>query len=99
MSSRLRKRSRQSLAKKTQKPGETAEEFAAELKRLYTKAHSFRDEKTRQEDLVRRFLDGLRDSDARFEIEYNKEPEDIDEAVYHTVNFVQTKHRGSTENR
>lgn len=85
------------FSQRTQKPGETAEEFAAELKRLYAKAHSFRDEKTRQEDLVRRFLDGLRDSDARFEIEYNKEPEDIDEAVYHAVNFVQTKHRGSTE--
>ena len=80
---------------RTQKPGETAEEFAAELKRLYAKAHSFRDEKTRQEDLVRRFFDGLRDSDARFEIEYNKEPEDIDEAMYHAVNFVQTKHRST----
>ena len=33
----------------------------------------------------------------RFEIKYNKEPEDIDEAVYHAVNFVQTKHRDSTE--
>ncbi|MEW8546416.1 MAG: hypothetical protein AB2693_23100, partial [Candidatus Thiodiazotropha sp.] len=85
------------FSQRTQKPGETAEEFAAELKRLYAKAYSFRDEKTRQEDLVRRFLDGLRDGDARFEIEYNKEPEDIDEAVYHAVNFVQTKHRGSTE--
>ena len=85
------------FSQRTQKPGETAEEFAAELKRLYTKAHTFRDAKTGPEDLVRRFLDGLRDSDARFEIEYNKEPEDIDEAVYHAVNFVQTKHRGSTE--
>ena len=85
------------FSQRTQKPGETAEEFAAELKRLYAKAYSFRDENTRQEDLVRRFLDGLRDSDARFEVEYNKEPENIDEAVYHAVNFAQTKHRGSTE--
>ncbi|MCG7879269.1 MAG: retrotransposon gag domain-containing protein, partial [Candidatus Thiodiazotropha endolucinida] len=85
------------FSQRTQKPGETAEEFAAELKRLYAKAYSFRDENTRQEDLVRRFLDGLRDSDARFEIEYNKEPEDIDEAVYHAVNFIQTKHRGSAD--
>lgn len=85
------------FSQRTQRPGETAEEYAAELKRLYAKAYNFRDEKTRQEDLVRRFLDGLRDSDARFEIEYNKEPEDIDDAVYHAVNFVQTKHRGFTE--
>ena len=43
------------------------------------------------------FLDGLRDSDARFEIVYNKEPVNIDEAVFHVVNFVQTRHRGSSE--
>ena len=42
-------------------------------------------------------MDGLRDNDARFEIEYNKEPEDIDEAVYHAVNFMQTKHRSASE--
>ena len=39
----------------------------------------------------------MRDAGARFEIEYNKEPEDIDEAVYHVVNFVQTRHRSSTD--
>ena len=85
------------FSQRTQRNRETAEEFAAELKRLYAKAYKFRDEQTRQEDLVRRFLDGLRDSDARFEVEYNKEPENIDEAVYHVVNFVQTKHRGIQE--
>ena len=85
------------FSQRTQTPGETAEEFAAELKRLYAKAYEFRDEQTRQEDLVRRFLDGLRDSEARFEIEYNKEPDDIDEAVYHAVNFIQTRHRSSAD--
>lgn len=85
------------FSQRTQKPGETAEEYAAELKRLYAKAYTFRDENTRQEDLVRRFLDGLRDSDARFEVEYNKEPDNIDEAVYHAVNYLQTKRKGSTE--
>ena len=85
------------FSQRTQKPGETAEEFAAELKRLYAKAYEFRDEHTRQEDLVRRFLDGLRDSEARFEIEYNKEPDDIDEAVYHAVNFIQTRRRSSDD--
>ena len=85
------------FSQSTQRQGETAEEFAAELKRLYAKAYSFRSEATRQEDLVRRFLDGLRDSDARFEVEYNKEPVNIDEAVFHVVNFVQTRRRGSSE--
>ena len=41
--------------------------------------------------MVRRFLDGLRDNEAQFEIEFHKEPEDIDDAVYHAVNFIQTK--------
>ena len=76
------------FSQRTQRQGETAEEFAAELKRLYAKAYSFRGETTRQEDLVRRFLDGLRDSEARFEVEYNKKPVNIDDAVYHVVNFV-----------
>ena len=52
-----------------------------------------RDEHTSKEDLVRRFLDGLRDEEARWEVEYVKEPEDIDEAVYHVVNYIQTRRR------
>ena len=84
------------FSQRTQRQGETAEEFAAKLKRLYAKAYIFRGEATRQEDPVRRFLDGLRDSEARFEVEYNKEPVNIDDAVYHVVNFVQTKRRGSS---
>ena len=39
----------------------------------------------------------LHDSDAQFEVKYTKEPENIDEAMYHVVNFVQTKHRGIQE--
>ena len=85
------------FSQRVQRADETAEEYAADLKRLYAKAYQFRDLKTRQEDLVRRFLDGLRDSEARFEIEFHKEPEDIDEAVYHAVNFIQTRRRSSYE--
>ncbi|MES9970529.1 MAG: hypothetical protein ABW092_10890, partial [Candidatus Thiodiazotropha sp.] len=83
---------------RVQKQDETVEEYAAELKRLYSKAYKSRDSKTRQEDLVRRFLDGLKDNEARFEIEFHKEPEDIDEAVYHAVNFIQTRRRNSSGN-
>ena len=79
------------FSRRSQKIGETAEEFASDLKVLYDKAHGFRDRKTRDEDLVRRFLDGLRDDDVRFEVEYHKEPETIDEAVFHVVNFIQTR--------
>ena len=76
------------FSQRSQRADKTIEEYAADLKRLYAKAYKFRDSKTRQEDLVRRFLDGMRDSEARFEIEYHKEPVDIDEAVYHAVNFI-----------
>ena len=46
---------------RTQKPGESVEEYAAELKRLYDKTHANRDWETRREDLLRRFLDGICD--------------------------------------
>ena len=74
-----------------QKSIETAEEFATKLKRLYANAYKNRGSKTRQEDLVRKFLDGWKDHEACFEIEFHKEPNDLDEAVYHAINFIQTK--------
>ena len=49
-----------------QKGGESVEDYGAELKRLYDKAHSQRDVRTRQEDLLRQFLDGFSDGKARF---------------------------------
>ena len=79
---------------RTQKQGETAEDFAADLKRLYDRAHGYRDRRTRDEDLVRRFLDGLRDEEVRMEVEFNKEPQNIDEAVYYVVNLVQIRNAG-----
>ncbi|XP_052778481.1 uncharacterized protein LOC128215916 [Mya arenaria] len=64
---------------------------------LYDRAHPHRDRKTREEDLVRRFLDGLLDDDARFEVEFHKEPTTVDDAVYHVATFLQT--RGSQDDR
>ena len=81
------------FSNRNQKSGETAEEYASELKCLYDKAHKGRDIQTRQEDLVRRFLDGLRDDEVRCEVEYVKDPCDIDEAVFHVVNYIQTRKR------
>ena len=75
------------FSNRDQKSGEKVEDYAAELKRLYDKAHKERDERTRREDLLRRFLDGLHCDEARFHVEYIKEPYDIDEAVYEVVSF------------
>ncbi|KAK6185902.1 hypothetical protein SNE40_008038 [Patella caerulea] len=77
--------------RRNQNYGEPPEEYAAELKRLYDKAYLRRDGVTRQEDLLRKFLDGLYDDKTRFNVEFIKEPKDIDEAVHHVVNFSETK--------
>ena len=76
---------------RNQKYGETVEEYAADLKKLYDKAHVRRDRETRREDLLRRLLDGLADDKARFHVEFIKEPNDIDNAVFQVVCFQQTK--------
>jgi hypothetical protein len=79
------------FSSRAQKPGETATDYAAELKRLYCKAYSSRDSETRCEDLLRRFLDGLHDDNVRFHVEYVKEPSDIDQAVYEVVRYADTQ--------
>ena len=86
------------FSNRTQRQGESVEDFACELKRLHHHAHSRRDPATRREDLLRRFLDGILDDRARFQVEYVKEPEDIDDAVYEVVNFLETKKRTTTLN-
>jgi hypothetical protein len=37
------------------------------------------------------FLDGVQNERASFQVEFNKEPENIDEAVFYVVNFEETK--------
>lgn len=85
------KRYHAKFSNRSQKQGESVEEFAAELKRLYDRAHADRDSKTRKEDLLRRFLDGLVDDQARFHVEFVKDPESIDEAVFEVVNLMDTR--------
>ena len=55
----------------------------------------YRDQRMRQEDFVRRFLDCLQDETAWFQVEFNKEPQDTDKAGYHVVNFLQTKQKSA----
>ena len=92
------KRFHAKFSNRSQKPGETAEEFAAELKRLYDHAHANRDSQTRKEDLLRRFLDGLQDDQTRFHVEFIKDPETIDEAVYEVINLIDTKRSKHSQN-
>lgn len=78
------------FSRRKQLQNETPEKFASELKRLYDKAYSRRDAKTRQEDLLQRFLLGLIDYKARIHIELNRDPRTIEEAVHDVVNYVET---------
>jgi hypothetical protein len=79
------------FSRRDQKPGESVELFAAELKRLYDKAHANRDSAIRCEDILRRFLDGLYDWEASFQVEYVKEPSTVDQAVVEVVNYQEAK--------
>ena len=79
-----------------QRHNESPEDFAAELKRLYDKAFPNRDMQTRREDLLRRFLDGLRDPQAKYQVEFVKDPADIDQAVYEMVHWQEVCHTQST---
>ena len=72
---------------------ESVEEYAAELRCLSFKAYNHRSKQTREEDLVQRFLYGLRDEEMRFAVEFYKEPVSLDEAVYHAVEYAELRNR------
>ena len=82
-----------------QQKGETVEEYAADLKRLYDRAHRYRDGKTRQEDLLRKFLEGLMDESTRFHVEYVKDPNTIDDAVQEVLHYLATKNCSIADSR
>ena len=77
------------FSKRVQKSGESIENFAAELKRLYTKAYPKGPACIRQEDLLRKFLDGLCDNHVRQQVEFVKQPVSIDDAVVEVINFIE----------
>ena len=75
------------FAARRQKANESIEGFAAELKRIYDKAYVRRDPRTRKEDLLGKFLDGLQDMKAALHVEFVKDPKNIDTAVNEVLNF------------
>lgn len=79
-----------------QKPNEPVEMYAADLKKLYAKAYPGRDESIRREDLLRKFFDGLNDEKVQFQVEYIKEPDNIDDAVFQVVNFCDMNKRNAS---
>lgn len=85
------------LSNRSQRSTETPEEYAADLKSLYDKAFPNRSIEVRQEDLLRYFLDGLQDDQARQQIEFVKEPTSIDEAVKEVVIYQESKRRAELD--
>lgn len=57
------------FSRRNQKSEGIAEEFVAEFKGLYDKAHVLRDRKRHEEDLVHKFLDGPHEDEVCFEVE------------------------------
>ena len=87
---------RTKFSQRRQKVGESIESYAAELKCLYDKGYPDRDRRTRKEDLLRRFMEGLVDDDARHSVEFVRAPDDIDGAVFEVVNFMDSRRCSST---
>ena len=76
--------------KKDQKASETEETYAAELKHIYGKAYPQHDNSAQDEDLLCRFLNGLLHQKAHQQIEFIKDPTNIDAALDHIVKSCET---------
>ena len=87
------------FSKRLQKYNESAEEYAAELKRIYDKAYPGRNPEMRRQLLLQQFLNGLKDKEAKFAVEYYKEPNSIEEAVHHVVTFLEAQQGQKSQNR
>ena len=76
--------------KRNQKASETEETYAVDLKCIYGKAYPQWDNSARKEDLLCRFLNGLLDQKARKQIEFVKDPSNIDDALDEVVKYCES---------
>ena len=86
------------FSKRTQHFGESVENYASELKRLYDKAYPGKNPEMRRTLLLQQFMSGLWDRQAKCAVEYFKEPSSIEDAVHNVVMYIethQTQHSGS----
>ena len=73
--------------KRDQKAGELEETYAAELKRLHGKAWPKRNTESTKEDLLQRFMNGLLDKKAKQQVEFVKNPTNIDNALDEVLKY------------
>ena len=86
------------FSKRTQHFGESVENYASELKRLYDKAYPGKNPEMQRTLLLQQFMSGLGDRQAKCAVEYFKEPSSIEDAVHNVVMYIethQTQHAGS----
>ena len=88
------------LENRIQKAGESIQDFASDLKLLYSKAYPGRPRSVRDEDLVRRFMSGLliENKEAGAQVEYHRSPRTIDPAVYEMVHYLEMIGRPESTN-
>lgn len=79
------------FGKRVQRYGESIEDYSAELKRLYDKAYPGRNPEMRRQLLLQQFMSGLRDKQAKFAVEYFKEPCTIEDAVHNVVTYMEAQ--------
>ena len=70
-----------------QKVSETEKTYVAELKWVYGKAYPQQDSASRDEDCLHRFLNGLIDQKVHQQVEFVKDPANIDEALVEIVKY------------
>ena len=73
--------------KRDQKGGELEETYAAELKRLHGKAWPKQNLESTEEDLLQRFMNGVLDKKAKQQVEFVKNPTNIDDALDEVVKY------------
>ena len=78
------------FSKRTQHFGESVENYASELKRLYDKAYPGKNPDMRKTLLLQQFMGGLGDKRAKCAVEYFKEPSSIEDAVHNVVMYMET---------
>ena len=73
--------------KRDQKAGELEETYTAELKRLHGKAWPKQNLDSTEEDLLQRFMNGLLDKKVKQQVEFVKNPNNIDDALDEEVKY------------
>ena len=83
--------------KRDQKAGELEETYAAELKRLHGKAWPKQNLESTEEDLLQRFMNGLLDKGEKQQVEFVKNPNNIDDALDEVVKYREARQVSSKD--